>query len=150
MCEASRPTFRIHISGAHRGAQKNHLFRPLAAFLFLFLVRCPYSPYDLVRILREIVYFRATPRNLRAKILYMPRKNIPLRANCVYGMWASCFTHTSTRSLHEGSSRYEHCIVHPEFHLQIDLLPSISRGLLRLISSDWRYEDNKTLKNEGF
>ena len=47
------------------------------------------------------------------------------RQKCVCGMWASCFTHTSTRSLYEGSSRYEHCIVHPKIHLQTDLLLSI-------------------------
>ena len=79
MCEASRPTFCIHISGAHRGARKNHLFRPLVAFLFLFLVRCPYSPYDLVIISREIVYFRAKPRNLRAKILCAAREDSSTR-----------------------------------------------------------------------
>ena len=65
-------------------------------------------------------------------------------------MWPMKFTNTSTWSLHEGSSRYEHCIVHPKFHLQGDLLPSISRGLLCLIASDWRSNSNKTLKNEGF
>ena len=65
------------------------------------------------------------------------------RQKCVCVMWPILNTHTSTRSLYEDLPRYEHCFVHPKFSLQIDLLPSISRGLLRLISSDWRYESNK-------
>ena len=44
---------------------------------------------------------------------------------CVCGMWASSFTHTSTWSLYEDSSRNEHWIVYPNIHLQGDLLPSI-------------------------
>ena len=75
---------------------------------------------------------------------------IPIVRTCVYVMRPILNTHTSTRSLYEDSSRYEHCFVHPKFLLQIDLLPSISRGLLRSISSDWRNNSNKTLKNEGF
>ena len=59
MCEASRPTFRIHISSAHRGARKNHLFRPLTAFLFLFLVAVSTVRTIWCRILREIIYFHA-------------------------------------------------------------------------------------------
>lgn len=47
------------------------------------------------------------------------------RQKCVCVMWASYFTHTSARSLFEGSSQYEHCIVHPKICLQDDLLPSI-------------------------
>ena len=80
MCEASRPTFRIHISGAHRGARKNHLFWPLTAFLFFIFSRCPYSPYDLVQnFVRDLLLSRGS-RNLRAKILCGPREKIPLRA----------------------------------------------------------------------
>ena len=76
-----RPTFRIHISGAHRGARKNQFFSASCCIFNFFLVRCPYSPYDSVRISRETVYFRATLQNLRAKILCVPREKIPLRAN---------------------------------------------------------------------
>ena len=63
------------------GLEKIIFFGLLLHFFILFLVRCPYSPYDLVRISREIIYFRATPQNLRAKILCGPREKIPLRAN---------------------------------------------------------------------
>ena len=62
------------------GSKKSSFLASCCIFKF-FLVRCPYSPYDLVRILCEIVYFRATPQNLRAKILCGPREKIPLRAN---------------------------------------------------------------------
>ena len=80
MCEASRPTFRIHISGAHRGARKNHLFRPLTAFSFLFLACCRYSPYDLVQNFARDHLLSRGLRNLRAKILCEPHEKIPLRA----------------------------------------------------------------------
>ena len=46
---------------------------------FEFAVRT--VPYDSVKISRETVYFHATLWNLRAKILYVPREKIPLRAN---------------------------------------------------------------------
>ena len=88
-------------------------------------------------------------RRMRPEKLIFSSPTVGAKNVCVI-MWPILNTHTSTRSLYEGSSQYEHCIVHPKFHLQIDLLSSISRGLLCLISSDWRYKSNKTLKNEGF
>ena len=80
MCEASRPTFRIHISGAHRGARKNHLFRPLAAFLILFFWSLSVqSVRSCQNFARDLLLSRGL-QNLRAKILCEPREKIPLRA----------------------------------------------------------------------
>ena len=59
MCEASRPTFHIHISGAHRGARKNHLFRPLLHFHFLFFIAVRTVRTIWCRFSREIIFFRA-------------------------------------------------------------------------------------------
>ena len=80
MCEASRPTFCIHISSAQRGARKKSSFSAsYCIFIFIFR-RCPYSPYDLVQnFARDLLISRGL-RNLRAKILYEPREKILLRA----------------------------------------------------------------------
>ena len=86
---------------------------------------------------KDIRHMSARPR-LQAHKDLKDNVTIVRSMDCVCGMWASSFTHTSTRSLYEDSSRNEHWIVHPKIGLQGDLLPSIQRGLLCKISSDWR------------
>ena len=80
MCEARGPHSAYTFLAPTVGLEKIN-FSGLLLHFYFFLVRCPYSPYDFVRISRETVDFRATLQNLRAKILCVPHEKIPLRAN---------------------------------------------------------------------